>query len=132
MKNRLDSLLADFILLVHFAYVLFVVLGLVVIWLGFFMRWPFVRNFWFRLAHLLAMGYVVAECFMGVICPLTIWENQLRWKAGGGHFYQGSFIEHWVHQIMYYDASPLLFSVIYVIFFILIILSFWYVRPRMP
>jgi len=89
----MDSFIADLILLIHFSYVLFVVLGLVVIWLGFFLHWAFVRNFWFRLVHLLAIGYVVAEALGGVICPLTIWENQLRVKAGGG-VYQGTFMEH--------------------------------------
>ena len=92
----MDSFLADLILLIHFSYVLFVVLGLGVIWLGYFRRWKFVRNFWFRLAHLGAMAYVVAESFMGVDCPLTLWENQYRLKAGCG-VYRGSFMEHWVH-----------------------------------
>src|SRR5579871_6766974 len=98
----MDSLLADLILVVHFAFVLFVVLGLVVIWVGYFSNWSFVRNIWFRLAHLTAMGYVVAESIDGVDCPLTVWENQLRVQAGGG-VYQGSFMEHWVHAIMYYE-----------------------------
>ena len=127
----MDSFLADLILLVHFSYVLFVVLGLGFIWLGYFLRWPLVRNFWFRLAHLLAMGYVVAESFMGVDCPLTVWENQFRLKAGGG-VYQGSFMEHWVHQIMYYDGNPQTFTVIYVLFFAAMVLSFWFVTPKWP
>lgn len=127
----MNGFLADLILLIHFSYVLFVVLGLAVIWLGFFRRWHFVRNFWFRLAHLLAMAYVVAESLMGVDCPLTLWENQFRLKAGGG-VYQGSFIEHWVHQIMYYDGNPQTFTVIYVLFFTAMALSFWFVAPKWP
>jgi hypothetical protein len=125
------SLLADLILLIHFSYVLFVVLGLVVIWIGFFLRWPFVRNFWFRLIHLLAIGYVVTESLGGVICPLTVWENELRIKAGNG-VYQGTFMEHWVHQIMYYDASPETFTAIYIIFFGAVLLSLWCVQPNWP
>jgi hypothetical protein len=127
----MDSLLADLILLIHFFYVLFVVLGLAVIWIGFFMRWAFVRNFWFRLVHLLAIGYVVAESLGGMICPLTLWENQLRIKAGNG-VYQGSFMEHWVHQMMYYDGSPETFTAIYVIFFGAVLLSLWCVPPQRP
>jgi hypothetical protein len=125
------SWLADLILLIHFSYVLFVVLALVVIWVGFFLHWSFVRNFWFRLVHLLAIGYVVAESLGGVICPLTLWENQLRIKAGNG-VYLSSFMEHWVHQIMFYDASPETFTAIYVIFFLAVLLSLWCVKPNWP
>jgi len=127
----MDSLLADLILLVHFSYVLFVVLGLAVIWVGFFLRWAFIRDFWFRLVHLLAIGYVVVEALGGVICPLTLWENQLRIKAGNG-VYQGSFMERWVHQIMYYSGSPETFRAIYVIFFGVVLLSLWCVPPNWP
>src|SRR5665213_2415174 len=125
----MDSFLADIILLIHFSYVLFVVLGLAVIWIGLFMRWNFVRNFWFRLVHLLAIGYVVAESLGGVICPLTVWENELRIKAGNG-VYQGTFMEHWVHQIMFYDASPETFTAISVIFFLMVVLSLLIVKPQ--
>jgi hypothetical protein len=108
-----------------------VVLGLVIIWLGFFLRWAFVRNLWFRLAHLLAIGYVVAESLGGVICPLTLWENELRIKAGNG-VYQGTFMEHWVHQIMFYDASLETFTALYIIFFGAVLLSLWCVQPHWP
>src|SRR6266853_5488041 len=72
------SLLADLVLLVHFAFVAFVALGFLAIWVGYFCRWPFVRDLRFRVAHLLAMGVVLAESLTGLICPLTTWENQLR------------------------------------------------------
>ena len=54
------SLLADLMLLVHFAFVAFVVLGFLAIWVGYFCRWPFVRDLRFRVAHLLAMSVVLA------------------------------------------------------------------------
>lgn len=127
----MNGLLADLLLLFHFAYVLFVVLGLAVIWMGFFLGWSFVRNFWFRLSHVLAMGYVVAESLMGVVCPLTLWENELRLRAGSDSVYQNSFIQYWVHRVMFYDASALTFTIIYVLFFCLVLLSFWFVPPRL-
>jgi len=134
-QNRgvfLNALLADLLLLFHFAYVLFVVLGLAVIWMGFFLGWAFVRNFWFRLAHLLAMGIVVAESLAGVDCPLTLWENQLRLRVENAPLYQNSFIQYWVHRVMFYDASEITFTVIYLIFFGAILLSFWFVTPQWP
>jgi hypothetical protein len=126
-----NGLCADILLLFHFAYVLFVVLGLAVIWLGFFLGWSFVRNFWFRLAHVLAMGYVVAESLMGVVCPLTLWENELRLRSGSQSVYQNSFVQYWIHRVMFYDASELTFTIIYVLFFSLVLLSFWLVPPRL-
>src|SRR5436190_2400243 len=95
------GLLADLVLVVHFAFVLFVLLGLFAIWMGRFLRWSWVRNFWFRLAHLLAIGIVVAESVGGVVCPLTTWEDKLRRLAGGGEIYAGSFMQHWIHRLMF-------------------------------
>ena len=77
-----DALLADLILLLHFAFVIFVVGGLVAIWVGYFLRWRFVRDVRFRVAHLLAMAFVLGESLLGIICPLTTWEDKLRMKAG--------------------------------------------------
>jgi hypothetical protein len=122
--------LADAVLLAHFSFVLFVVLGLLLIWTGYFLRWPFVRNFYLRLAHLVAMGIVVLEALGGVTCPLTTWEARLRWLAGEGQRYEGSFIQYWVHRVMFFDATERTFTFLYLLFFALIALSLWVVRPR--
>ena len=124
------KLLADLILIIHFAFVVFVVAGLVLIWIGYFARWNFVRNPWFRLGHLVAMGIVVTEALCGVICPLTAWEADLRLKAGEDQTYAGSFIQHWVHRVMFFQFSENIFTAIYVGFFVLIVLSFVLIRPR--
>ena len=130
MGAKGNAVLADAILLLHFAFVLFVIGGLITVWLGYFARWNFVRNPWFRLGHLLAMGVVVAESLCGVICPLTTWEADLRVKAGEGPSYAGSFIQHWVHRVMFFEIPESAFTAIYVVFFGLIVLSFVVVRPR--
>jgi len=130
--RHLYSILADAVLMLHFAYVAFVIVGLLVIWTGHFLRWSFVRNCWFRLAHLGCMGLVVVESVFDVTCPLTTWEQQLRVLAGNGQHYQTSFLQHWVHQILFYRASEEVFLVIYVIFFAALLLSLWIVRPRWP
>ena len=124
------SLLADLVLLVHFAFVAFVALGFLVIWVGYFCRWPFVRDLRFRVTHLLAIGVVLAESLTGFICPLTTWENQLRRQAGESSGYSGSFIQHWVGRILFHDWSEQTFTLIYAGFFILVGLSFWVVRPH--
>jgi len=129
---RLYALLADLILILHFAFVAFVVAGLLVILVGWLCRWQFVRNFWFRLAHLLAIGVVAAESLAGFVCPLTIWENNLRLLAGGGQRYQGSFVQHWLHRLMFFEASESTFTILYILFFTAVALSLWLVKPRGP
>jgi len=102
------------------------------VWAGRFLRWAWVRNAWFRLAHLLAIGIVAGEAVGGVICPLTTWEARLRETAGEMGVYQGSFIQHWVHRLMFFEASERTFTVIYVAFFALVLASFWWVKPCWP
>lgn len=130
--TRLYAILADAVLVTHFAYVAFVVVGLLVVWAGYFFRWSFVWNFWFRLAHLGCMGVVVVESVFGVTCPLTTWELQLRLLAGEGQYYQGSFIQHWIHRVLFYRASEEVFLAIYIVFFVLLLLSLWVVKPCGP
>ena len=129
---RFYTMLADSILILHFAFVAFVVIGLLVIWVGWLRRWRFVRNFWFRLAHLLAIGVVAAESLTGIVCPLTIWENHLRLLAGGGERYAGSFVQHWLHRVMFYEARESTFTILYILFFVAVALSLWLVKPRWP
>ena len=124
--------LADLTLIIHFAFVTFVVAGLLLVWVGWLCRWRFVRNFWFRIAHLLAIGVVAAESLAGFVCPLTTWENSLRLLAGGGERYQGSFVQHWLHRMMFFEASESTFTILYVLFFAAVALSLWLVKPRWP
>lgn len=126
------NVLADLILVIHFAFVAFIIGGFVVIWIGYFRRWSFVRNLGFRVVHLLAMGFVALQTLAGMACPLTAWENALRGRAGAALRYEESCIEHWLGRILFYDVSEWMFTVIYVGFFALIVLTFWKVPPRWP
>lgn len=131
-NQTLYSVLADLVLIVHAAFVLFVVLGLLLIWLGGWRKWGFVRNVWLRAIHLGAMGVVAAESLVGFVCPLTTWENQLRVLAGGGERYEGSFVQHWLHQVIFHEFSGGAFTLAYVLFLLLVALSFWWVPVRRP
>ena len=119
---------ADVVLVVHFAFVLFVVLGLAAIWIGWFCKWKAVRNVRFRVAHLACMGVVVLESVFGVVCPLTTWEKDLRFAAGS-EVYEETFMQHWVHKAMFFELPPAVFTVIYVVFFLGIVLSLIVVKP---
>ena len=122
-------LAADLILFVHVAFVVFVVVGLLVIFIGNAMRWGAVRNPWFRVAHLAAIGVVVLQAWLGRVCPLTTWEMTLRARAGDAT-YEGAFIAHWLQALLYYDAPAWVFTVVYTAFGLLVLLSWLLVRPR--
>ena len=70
--------LADLMVAIHIGYVGYVVVGQLLIWLGWAMGRQFVRNFWFRATHLLAIAVVAYEEVMDIRCPLSIWEEHFR------------------------------------------------------
>ncbi|MBU2676593.1 MAG: DUF2784 domain-containing protein [Gammaproteobacteria bacterium] len=122
-------LAADLILFGHVLFVAFVIFGLLLILVGKPLRWAWVRNPWFRLAHLVAIGIVVLQSWVGVICPLTTWEMALRERAGA-ITYSGSFVSHWLQSLLYYEAPAWVFTVCYSVFAAVVIVSWFWVRPR--
>jgi hypothetical protein len=124
--------LADVILVLHALIVLFNVGALPVIWLGYFRGWRFVRSFSFRLTHLLLIGFVAAESAFGAICPLTNWEDALRMKAGVDPRYQGGYVAHWLHRLIFYDLDEEVFTIAYGLFFALVLFTLVWVKPRPP
>lgn len=82
--------LADLVLVVHLAFVLFVVLGGLLV-----LRWP--RLAWL---HVPAAVWGVLIEYTGWICPLTPLENSLR-ERGGGAGYSGGFLEHYIQPVLY-------------------------------
>ena len=118
-------LLADFILVVHFAFVLFVVGSLPLIWIGAVAGWRWIRNFRYRVAHLAAILFVSAETAAGIWCPLTLWEDALRGTAQ-----DKSFIARWVHSVLFYDLPVWVFTATYFAFAILVALTWWRIPPQ--
>ena len=125
------QLLADIVLVLHFAVVLFVVGGLMAVLVGNWLGWRWVNNLWFRLAHLAAIGYVVVQSWFGITCPLTTLESWLREQAGLPS-YSESFIEHWVQDLLFYQAPFWIFALVYTVFGALVLLSWWFYPPRRP
>ena len=118
-------LLADFILGIHLLFVMFVVGGLATIWIGAACGWRWVRNSWFRIAHLAAICYVAAEAVLGVVCPLTEWEDALR----ATHDETG-FVARWTRRVLFYDFPEWVFTVAYLMFALAVALTLWFVPPR--
>lgn len=122
-------LLADAVLLLHFGIVLFVVGGLLAVLAGNLLRWPWVNNAWFRLAHVAAIAVVVVQAWLGQVCPLTTLETWLRVK-GGAFGYHQSFIQYWVQRVLYYEAPLWVFAIAYTVFGLLVLAAWWYFPPR--
>jgi polyferredoxin len=120
--------LADAVLVLHVGVVIFVVGGLLLILLGNWRGWGWVNAWWFRLAHLAAIAVVAAEAWLGVVCPLTTLEMELRARAGGAT-YGGSFIGHWLQRFLYYDAPAWVFTLAYSLFAAAVAASWWWFPP---
>lgn len=117
-------LLADIILIIHFVFVLFVVGSVPAIWIGAWLGWRFVRNIRFRLVHLGAILFVSLESLAGMVCPLTLLEDSLRRTPA-----DTSFIQRWLHRILFYDVPEGVLTVLYVMFAILVAVTFKFVPP---
>lgn len=123
------QLLADTVLLLHLAVIVFVVGGLVVVLAGNALGWHWVNDWWFRFAHLLAIGIVVVQSWLGQHCPLTILESWLRVQAGAEAYAQ-SFIEHWMQRLIYYDVPFWVFTAAYTAFAAMVVLAWRRFPPR--
>ena len=86
-------LLADLVLILHAGFVVFVMLGALLV-----LRWP--RVAW---VHLPVVAWGAGIEFVGWICPLTPLENYLR-RLGGDAGYPGGFIDHYVMSLLYPDG----------------------------
>lgn len=123
--------LADAVLLVHAAVVLFVVLGLPAIVWGHPRGWAWAHAWGWRTLHLGAIAVVALQAWLGRYCPLTLWESALRERAGSNG-YQTSFIQHWVSAWMYYDAPLWVFACLYTAFGVAVVWAWWRFPPRLP
>jgi hypothetical protein len=121
--------LADAVLVLHAAIVLFVVGGLAAVLLGNRLGWGWVNAPTFRFAHLAAIGVVVAQAWLGVVCPLTTLESALRARAGQSGYGSG-FIAHWVGRLIYHDAPAWVFTALYTGFGSAVAAAWWRYPPR--
>ena len=121
--------LADITVTVHVAYVAFVVLGQLLILVGALRGWAWVRNPVFRLIHLGMIAIVVVEAWIGMTCPLTIWEQTFRRRAGQAT-YTGDFVARWLHDLLFFELPPAAFTACYSAFGLLVLGTLWLAPPR--
>jgi len=99
------KILANIIVVMHFAWIIFMLTGFLLTLCGFW--WKKIFDWLlFRYLHLLGILYVSLLAVMGKYCPLTIWENALREKHESGLAYSGPFIIHYIEKLVYPDINP--------------------------
>jgi hypothetical protein len=108
-------LFADIVMLIHFAFIAFVVGGQALIMIGYHRKWRRTTNRVIRGIHVVCVLYVVVQAWAGQWCPLTLLENRYR-QAAGQETYGSSFIQDWMGRLIYYDAPHWVFTIIYTVF----------------
>ena len=123
------TLVADLIVAIHIAYVIYVVGGLMAILIGGWRGRKWIRNPWFRVTHLLAILIVVVEIFLKLNCPLTTWENQAR--AAAQQPVDGSaFMDRLLSFILVGTAPGWVIDCLYYLFAVAIVAAFFVLPPR--
>ncbi len=120
----LYSLAADTLLVLHFLFIGFVVLGGLLVF-----KW---RRLVFL--HLPAAVWGALIEFRGWLCPLTPWEQQLRRTAGEAGYDMG-FIEHYLAPLIYpanlhYDMQLVLGSIVIIINLLIYSWLVWYIGKK--
>jgi len=121
-------ILADMIAVIHLGYVIYVILGFILIVVGIICRWKWIRNLPFRITHLLAIVGVACEALLGLNCPLTVLEFKLRYASDLSEE-KVSFVGTIIDSLLYYNAPGWLFTIIYTAFALLVIITFIIAPP---
>ena len=119
--------LANTVLVLHALLVLFIVGGLVALWLGAWLKHGWVRNRVLRIVHLAAIGVVALLAVLDIPCPLTVLED---WLRNGSASPQG-FIQRWVSYWLYYDLPGWVFATAYVVFLLVVAITWFRIPPRL-
>jgi hypothetical protein len=136
---NLPGFFADALLILHFFYFLFCVLGEAAVLFGAAAvrlrpaaaaRLGWIRGRGFRLAHLVAVGIVGVEGIAGMLCPLTSWEYMLRRTAGQTVESEIPLVPRIVRSVLFYDFPFWVFTLMYVGFAALVVLTFILLPPR--
>lgn len=134
----MTKILADFIVVVHFLWILFMLWGFVLtfcavlgvyvfrssrmIWRRFFDRWIL------RTLHLIGIAFVGTLTLLDKYCPLTIMENLFRRRYDPATDYPGSFIVHYIEKLVYPNVDPV-FIIVPTLFVAAFTIAVYMIRP---
>lgn len=101
------KIIADIIVVIHFIWIIFMLLGFFLTIYGFFRKEFF--DWWlFRTLHLSGILFVGLLTALRRFCPLTILENLSRARYSSESTYPGSFIVHYIEKLVYPDVNQTL------------------------
>ena len=131
MIKDLYSVAISTVYIIHLLYALVIVIGFILIIIGFFAGWRWIRNFTFRLIHLSMIGIVAVESIFNAECPLTWLEYKLM---SLDHIKHGSmpFIAGMADKALYYNFPIWLFNTIYIIFGLTVFIIWFAIPPVLP
>jgi len=121
----LMTLLADLVLLVHFAIAAFLVAGMLLIPLGAYYQWSWVRSRPYRQIHIGLMFFIALEAIFHITCPLTILEAFLRSAAAPNSFWM-----HYLSQILFWELPLEFFTALYLLCTLWLVFLWWRIPPR--
>ena len=116
---------ADVILSIHFVIAFFIVSLFFVIPFGYKLNWNWIKNRKLRLLHLILISFVTVETILGITCPLTTMENNLR-----GINQPKSFVAYWVEQLVYWYFPTQFFLILYCVSLTWTILIWQFYPPK--
>jgi len=115
------NFLADLLMIIHFLWAAFLLIGLP---LGLWLRSPTFR--WIHFGGMMATALFAAT---GMYCPLTVWEETLRWKTDPGFTYEGSFLANHLSSILYPQIQPWILRSVSVFWGALTVVTMMVVKP---
>ena len=118
---------ATSVLALHLAIIAFNVAGCVLVPIGAWRGWRWVREFWWRLVHLLSLAVVAAQALSGRACFLTIWQGGV---SDASHVQP--LIASWIERMIYWSLPLWVFAIAYAVVFVYVIALWAIVRPRIP
>ena len=115
------------ILGVHLAIIAFNIAGCVLVPIGAWRGWRWVRAFGWRFAHVLSLAVVALQALLGRACFLTVWQGD-----AAGHATPQPLIAGWINRLIYWPLPLWVFAVAYVVVFAYVVALWIRVRPRVP
>lgn len=129
-EPMLYGLLADMMVFVHMTYVAYVLVGQFLICVAAPFGWAWARNPWFRISHLFAIAVVALEAVAGWRCPLTVWEEELRVRAGQPVTGE-TFLGRLLHNLLFVEGMPeAFFTLLYIAMLVVVVQGLVMYPPR--
>ncbi|WP_298292647.1 DUF2784 domain-containing protein [Thiomonas sp.] len=129
VSAALDLELARLVLGIHVLVIGFNLAGLILVPIGWWRRWRWVRGCVWRAAHLLSMALVALQAALGRVCFLTAWQTQLMQRAGRQGVV-GGLIQSWIDHVVFWNVPLGVLTVLYLAAGSYALVLWWWVPPR--